>query len=216
MTIEEKLAALGVHSSWNMHEYINQAGTILKRLHELDQYCPESNLKSVFKPFKMDLRDVRIVIVGQEPFTNYNQATGLPFVYKGDETPEMIQIIRKTFGKECYDSDVSEVMPDFERWFRDEGVLLLNASLTCEVGRSGSHVSLWRDFMSTVIRHISNNKTDVFFMLWGNDAIRLANGINSDNIILSANHPIAVNYGHTFRPRFDDVLRAYPALDLPF
>jgi len=221
MTIEEKLINLGVHPSWHMEDYIHKAGSILKLLHEYKeqgvQYCPESNLKSVFYPFSMDLRDVDIVILGTEPFTNYNQATKLPFCYKGDIIPKSIEIIRNTFAKEVY--KLAEHVPDmpfFERWFEYEGVLSLYASLTCDVGKSESHIHLWKDFMKEVIRHISNLKTDVFFCLWGKQAVEFSSEINSDNIILNTNNPISENYGYIFEPRFDLLVKAHPSLDLPF
>lgn len=221
MTIEEKLAALGIHESWKMHNYMHKAAPALKLLNDYReqgiQYCPRSDLKDVFRPFSMPLQNVRMVIIGQDPYPDYNVANGLAF--DANETiPYSLKIIQDTYAQqvhnlECFSGKFPH--PNLKLWFHD-GVLLLNSSLTCDVGKPNSHVGIWRPFMEEIVRTINNTKTDVVFCLWGAEAQKFEKLITSDNIVLKTNHPAATAHGHEFNPRFDILVKMFPELDLPF
>lgn len=221
MTIEEKLAALGIHPSWKMHTYMAKAASALKMLYEYKEkdinYCPRSDLKDVFRPFSMPLDRVKMVIMGQDPYPEYGIANGLAF--DANETiPYSLKVIQDTYARQVHNQDAfvgKFPHPNLKLWFHD-GVLLLNASLTCDVGKSNSHVGMWRPFMEEVIKLIDGIKTDVAFCLWGAEAQKFEKLIGPDNIVLKTNHPAATAHGHEFNPQFDVLVKMFPELDLPF
>lgn len=132
---------------------------------------------------------VKVVILGQDPYHGPGQAMGLSFsVPDGVQVPPSLQNIYK----EIY-SDLGLAVPksgNLERW-ANQGVLLLNATLTVGAGVAGSHHGLgWEQFTDAVIRKISDKKEHVVFMLWGSYAQSkqiLIDG--TKHLILVAPHP---------------------------
>lgn len=133
--------------------------------------------------------DVRVVILGQDPYHGPGQAHGLSFsVPDGIKTPPSLRNIYKEIT-----SDLGKEMPisgDLEHWTA-QGVLLLNATLTVEAGQPGSHQKLgWETFTDTIIRKISDEKEHVVFLLWGNFArAKCALIDDTKHLILYAPHP---------------------------
>ena len=132
---------------------------------------------------------VRVVILGQDPYHGAGQAHGLSFsVPEGVQVPpslrNMYKEIASDLGKPIHSSG------NLERWAK-QGVLLLNATLTVESGKPGSHQRLgWETFTDTIIKKISDEKEHVVFLLWGNFARAKASLIdNSKHLILEAPHP---------------------------
>lgn len=76
----------------------------------------------------------------------------------------------------------------FESW-EQQGVLLLNGALTCEVGAPGSHSDIWKDFMVEVFKYISEYNSEIIFFLWGNYANTFKD-LLKDNKIYSSRHPM--------------------------
>ena len=145
----------------------------------------------IFNAFNRTPYDkVRVVILGQDPYHQPGQAMGLSFsVPHGVRVPPSLQNIYKELER----SILGFVPPDhgdLSAW-ADQGVLLLNASLTVERGKAGSHSRIgWQTFTDAVIETLSRERSDIIFMLWGNyakDKIRL---IDADkHYILTAVHP---------------------------
>lgn len=146
--------------------------------------------KLIFNTFSLcSFRDVRVVILGQDPYHGKGQAHGLSFsVPDGIAIPPSLQNIYK----EIRDDLGITVSPsgNLERWAR-QGVLLLNATLTVRAGSPTSHQKLgWEQFTDVVIRTISEKKSNVVFMLWGRFAQEKASLIDaSKHYILTAPHP---------------------------
>lgn len=132
---------------------------------------------------------LRVVILGQDPYINAGEAMGLSFsVPQGVRTPPSLVNIYKEINR-----DLGLPMPahgDLTRW-AEQGVLLLNASLTVRAGASNSHKDCgWQTFTDAVIRKISSEKTGVVFMLWGNFARGKKVLIDpAKHLILEAAHP---------------------------
>ena len=124
----------------------------------------------IFKAFELcPLPEVKVVILGQDPYHGYGQAMGLSFsVPDGVPAPPSL----KNIFKEIED-DLGVKMsgrPNLEKWAR-QGVLLLNAVLTVRAGEPTSHSAIgWQEFTDAVIRCISEKREGVVFMLWGNYA----------------------------------------------
>jgi uracil-DNA glycosylase len=135
--------------------------------------------------------NVKVVILGQDPYHGPGQAHGLSFsVPKGiTKLPPSLQNIFKEIR-----SDIGVSMPtdcgDLSKW-ASQGVLLLNASLTVKAGEPNSHSRFgWTDFTDAVIKKISDEKSGVVFILWGNFAQQKMPLIDqSKHLILKAAHP---------------------------
>ena len=143
---------------------------------------------------------VRVVILGQDPYHGPGQAHGLCFsVPEGIEQPPSLQNI----FKEIHD-DLGTPVPrsgNLERW-SDQGVLLLNATLTVRAHQAGSHQNKgWETFTDAVIRKIAEKKEHLVFLLWGSYAQRKGAFIDTDrHLVLKCVHPspLSANRGGWF------------------
>jgi uracil-DNA glycosylase len=132
---------------------------------------------------------VRVVILGQDPYHGAGQAHGLSFsVPEGIRVPPSLQNIYKEIA-----SDLGKSIPssgNLEHW-AEQGVLLLNATLTVHSGRPASHQGWgWETFTDAIIKTISDQKEHVVFLLWGNYARAKKSLIdNTKHLILEAPHP---------------------------
>ena len=147
--------------------------------------------------------DVKVVILGQDPYHGPNQANGLCFSVKDGIThpPSLINIFKEI------STDLNKVYPksgNLEMWAK-QGVLLLNATLTVRAHEAGSHQKKgWETFTDEVIKQISNNKEHVVFLLWGGFAKKKAKLIDKKkHFILESGHPspLSANRGYWFGNR---------------
>lgn len=143
-------------------------------------------------------KDVKVVILGQDPYHGANQAHGLSFsVSPGVKIPPSLLNIYKELN-----SDLGCYIPNngyLKKW-ADQGVLLLNTSLTVRAGEANSHKNKgWEIFTDKIISLI-NEKTDpVVFLLWGNNAINKKKLItNKQHLILSSTHPSPLSASRGF------------------
>ena len=147
--------------------------------------------ENIFNAFKYtELDNLRIVILGQDPYHNYNQAHGLAFsVQNGVDVPQSL----RNMYKELTNSVKGFEAPDhgcLTKW-AEQGVFLLNTTLTVEAHKANSHKDIgWQIFTNTVIEKISRHKEHVVFMLWGSNARKKKNLIDiSKHLILESTHP---------------------------
>lgn len=144
----------------------------------------------VFNAFELcPPKKTKVVILGQDPYHGKGQAMGLAFsVLGGTPIPPSLQNIFKELR-----SDVGMPIPEsgnLSHW-ANQGVLLLNATLTVEAERAGSHQGKgWEQFTDQIIQTISDKKEHVVFLLWGNYAQAKSSLIDeSKHLILTAPHP---------------------------
>ena len=157
----------------------------------------EAEGKSIYPPARQVfnalnstlLGQVRVVILGQDPYHGPGQAHGLSFsVAPGTRTPPSLVNIFKEIH-----SDLGIVSPAhgcLQAW-ADQGVLLLNSVLTVEKGRAGAHQGMgWEAFSSAVIAAVNEQDHGVVFMLWGSYAHKKGRGIDHQkHLVLEAPHP---------------------------
>ena len=159
-------------------------------------YPPGSQIFRAFELTPLD--NLKVVILGQDPYHGPGQAHGLSFsVSAGVPAPPSLKNIFKEI-----ESDLGVKMsgyPDLEKWAR-QGVLLLNAVLTVRAGQPTSHSKIgWQDFTDAVIRYISDNCEGVVFLLWGNFARTKSALIDhSKHHVLEAAHPSPLARGAFF------------------
>lgn len=161
-------------------------------------YPPKS---MVFNAFTLcSLSDLKVVIIGQDPYHGKGQANGLAFsVHEGiPHPPSLINIFKEL------QTDLGVPYPqsgDLSSW-ATQGVLLLNATLTVREGQAGSHQNLgWEQFTDFVIQTISNECADVVFLLWGGYARKKKSLIDAQkHLILESGHPspLSANRGYWF------------------
>ncbi len=133
--------------------------------------------------------DVKVVIVGQDPYHGPNQANGLAFsVNEGVDMPPSLQNIFKEIQAET--GAPIPANGDLTRWAR-QGVLLLNSTLTVRAHTPRSHAELgWEHFTDAVIRHLNEDGFGLVFMLWGADARRKGAKIDrTRHLVLESPHP---------------------------
>lgn len=147
--------------------------------------------EDVFNAFKYsELDEVKVVILGQDPYHGPHQAHGLCFsVQPGIKPPPSLANIYKELAQDI----AGFVIPEHGdlRYWAEQGVLLLNAVLTVEQGKAHSHAKIgWEQFTDAAIRKLSENRTGVVFLLWGNHAQQKAHLIDTTkHHILTAPHP---------------------------
>ena len=158
------------------------------------------------------LESVKVVIIGQDPYHGPGQAHGLCFSVKKGVTPppSLVNIFKEL------ETDI----PAFKRpshgcltsW-TNQGVLLLNATLTVRKAEANSHASLgWQTFTDAIIAYINNNKSNVVFMLWGGYAQKKGKSVDEKrHLVLKATHPspLGANKGGWFGSKHFSKANAY-------
>ena len=146
--------------------------------------------REIFKAFDAcDFNDVKVVIIGQDPYHGAGQANGLCFSVRDGITfpPSLLNIFKEI------KQDLGKPIPasgDLERWAR-QGVLLLNATLTVRASTPGSHQNKgWELFTNEVIRKLSAEKSHIVYLLWGAYAQKKGEIIDRNrNLVLMSPHP---------------------------
>ncbi|MBD80032.1 MAG: uracil-DNA glycosylase [Crocinitomicaceae bacterium] len=161
-------------------------------------YPPGNQIFSAFDSCPLD--QLKVVIVGQDPYHGYKQANGMCFsVVDGiPHPPSLVNIFKEI------ETDLGLPYPtsgDLSRW-AVQGVFLLNATLTVEAGNAGSHQRRgWETFTDAVIERINNCCENVVFMLWGGYAKRKGSKIDRNkHFVLESGHPspLSANKGYWF------------------
>ncbi|WGD34491.1 uracil-DNA glycosylase [Olleya sp. YS] len=195
-----------IHDSWKTHlneefdkPYFEALAEFVKSEYKQHQCFPPGQL--IFNAFEAcPLDDLKVVIIGQDPYHNYNQANGLCFSVNDNvaHPPSLINIFKEI------ESDAGKPYPssgNLERW-ATQGVFLLNATLTVRAHEAGSHQGKgWEIFTDAVIKTISDKKENVVFLLWGGFAKKKAKLIDgSKHHILQSGHPspLSANRGYWF------------------
>lgn len=166
--------------------------------------------KLIFSAFNhTPIKDVKVVILGQDPYHGPGQANGLSFsVNDGVRFPPSLQNIFKEVKEDC--GCEIPLTGNLERW-ADQGVFLLNATLTVRANTAGSHQNKgWEQFTDAVIKLISDERAGVVFMLWGNYAKAKAELIDKNkHLVLQAAHPSPLARGAFFGSKHFSQANAY-------
>lgn len=151
------------------------------------EYVPPCPLR--FRAFELvKPKDVKVVILGQDPYPTRGHANGLAFSVNAHvkRLPKSLENIYRE-----YSSDLSYPTPrngDLSSWARN-GVLLLNTALTTEEGKRGAHVEQWRPFTTQLIKWLSRLPGRRVFILWGAKAQEYGELIGKSNVRIESAHP---------------------------
>jgi uracil-DNA glycosylase len=185
-----------INSQWQ--QLLNQEKEkkyFIDLLKEIDKQRAEFTIYpkhgDVFNAFHYtDLSDVRVIILGQDPYHGANQAHGLAFsVNPGIKIPPSLVNIFKELTHDITGFQAPK-HGYLARW-AEQGVLLLNTVLTVQQGNAHSHANLgWEVFTDEVIQQLNTHNTGCVFMLWGAHAQRKGRNINTDkHLVLAGPHP---------------------------
>jgi uracil-DNA glycosylase len=173
---------------------------ILQNLYDLREsgkrFTPP--LKQVFRAFEeCPVDKLRVIIIGQDPYPQLGVADGLAFSCGNTDKPQpslrnMFEAIEKT----VYQEFPTYQDPNLTRW-ANQGVLLLNKALTCEVDKVGSHYDVWNDFVMYVLDMLNFTDSGLIFVLLGKPAQELENFIGPNHYVLKASHPASAAYTKT-------------------
>lgn len=151
-------------------------------------YPPGSRIFAAFNECPFD--KVKVVILGQDPYHGPGQANGLSFSVNRDIPlpPSLINIFKEV--KDDLGLHAAPTDGDLSRW-ANQGVLLLNSTLTVEAHRAGSHQGLgWEKFTDEVIMRLNNDREHIVFILWGSYAIKKGAFIDrKKHCVITSPHP---------------------------
>jgi uracil-DNA glycosylase len=168
--------------------YFELLTTFVRHAYRTTQCFPPAG--QIFRAFDLCPFDkVRVVIIGQDPYHDFNQAHGLCFsVQEGVPAPPSLVNIYKEIQR-----DLGKPIPtsgNLTHW-AEQGVLLLNATLTVEAHRAGSHQGKgWEELTDAAIQALNNQRSNIVFMLWGSYAQRKGQFIDRRrHLVLTTVHP---------------------------
>lgn len=164
-------------------EYFNKINEVLKNK---DTYFPK--YEYIYNAFNLTPYDkIKVVLIGQDPYHDDDQAHGLAFSVLNNKPPKSLQNIFKELEA---DMNIKRTNANLEDWAR-QGVFLINATLTVEKHKANSHKNIgWNIFTDNVIKEIEKNDNVIIYILLGNFAQSKKNLItNKNHYVIETSHP---------------------------
>lgn len=168
-------------------EYFLNILYTLKDLYKTKDIFPPQ--KQIFNAFHLPYKDVKVVILGQDPYHGVNEAHGFAFSTLATKLPPSLKNIYKELYSDLkIEKDITN--GDLTPWAK-QGVLLLNTGLTVEKDKPNSHKNIgWHEFTDVVIQKLNEKNDAVVFILWGNNAREKKKYItNPKHLIIESAHP---------------------------
>lgn len=189
MTLEEYFGRwMRVIDKRNLEEVLNKLGPEYKR----KSICPAQN--KVFKAFEVcPYDDLKVVMLGQDPYPQKGVATGILFGNNKEVAEENLSPSLQVIKEAAINFEIPHYCITFdqtlESWAK-QGILMINSALTVEMNKVGSHVMLWRPFISKLLKNLSDNNTATVYVLFGRQAQTFKPYINGKiNHIIEVEHP---------------------------
>lgn len=183
---------------------INELYRVVNKLNVLYQGKPVvPAYGDIFKAFTLcSEHDCKIIFLGQDPYPQKGVATGVLFGNK-EGTTELspsLEVIKEAAINYEIPHPPLKFDVTLESWAK-QGILMLNSALTCEMNKVGSHVMLWRPFISKLLHNLSNNNPGLVYVLFGDQAQTFEPYINKRfNSIIKVHHPAYYARTHTKVP----------------
>lgn len=153
--------------------------------------CPTYH--NIFKAFKLcSLHDCKVIWLGMDPFPQKGVATGILFGNSPETPEEQLSPSLKVVKEAIINYEIPHNNIIFDNSLEsiaEQGVLMINTALTCEVGKTGSHFEIWRPFVSTLIHNLSQYDSGYIFLLFGNQAKYFKKDIVGNHYIIDCYHP---------------------------
>ena len=191
INLRETLNSKLIDSGWDkmLSPFINGLefdlimDTLVQNVNRGRRFTPM--FKDAFNAFyECPYNDIKVIIVGQDPYPQLGSADGIAFsCSKKDKAEKSLQYINKAIGTDHTDL----------RCWSNQGILLINTALTCEVNKIGSHYHIWKPFTKYLFENINRHKSDVIFILMGKKAEEWQTLIPKCKILKCA-HPASAAY----------------------
>ena len=188
MTLEEYFGGwIKVIDRKELNNVMNKVGLEYKN----KLICP--NQSDVFKAFELcPFNDCKMVFLGQDPYPQKGVATGILFGNKKDVSEDNLSPSLKIVKEAVINFEIphNSIIFDntLESWAK-QGILMINSALTCEMNRIGSHVMLWRPFISNLLKNLSDKEPGIIYVLFGSQAQTFTPYINKNSIVIKTEHP---------------------------
>ena len=155
-------------------------------------------LKNVFRAFEeCPVKNLKVIMIGQDPYPHFGVADGLAFSCSNTDKPQpSLKNIFQALDETVYQDIVKNHDPDLTRW-ANQGVLLLNSALTCEIDKVGSHYNIWKDFIAYTMDILNFTDSGLIFVLMGKQAQELEGLIGNHHHIIKVSHPASAAYTKT-------------------
>jgi uracil-DNA glycosylase len=152
-------------------------------------------LRDIFRAFKeCPYDDLKVVIVGQDPYPTINVADGIAFsCSKTMRLQPSLKFILDEVNRTVYNGDCVSNNPDLTRWSR-QGVLMLNTALTTEIGKIGKHYDIWKPMLNYLFDYLSNYNNGLVYIYMGKEARTWADSVNDNCFKLFCSHPASAVY----------------------
>ena len=183
----------------------------LSSIMQTKEICPAP--ENLFKAFGCcPYQKLKLVIVGLDPYPQSGRATGIAFGNKEGTLPSefspSLKVLYDAVWKYCsYDlpfSTIDNVFPTLESWC-NQGVLLLNSALSVEVNKIGSHTSLWRPFIKSLLTNLQKTKDGLIFVLMGETAQSFKSLLNKENTLCCVHPARCARTGEEFPDIFRQI-----------
>jgi uracil-DNA glycosylase len=171
---------------------LNHVLSVLSKEYLSKSVCP--NQTDVFKAFKLcPFEDLKVVFLGQDPYPQKGVATGILFGNKKEVLEEDLSPSLKIIKEAAINFEIPHNCIIFdqtlENWAK-QGILMINSALTVEMNKIGSHVMLWRPFISKLLKNLSESSCSIVYVLFGKQAETFNPYINKKfNHVLKIEHP---------------------------
>lgn len=190
---------------------------LIKLSEEGKNFTP--TIKDIFKAFEeCPYDELKVIIIGQEPYINIGSADGIAFSCSNNPRIETsLRFMLDEVNKTIYGGNNLSIDPNLKRW-SNQGMLLLNSTLTSEIGKSGQHYELWKPFMAYLFDLLNHNKNKLIYLYIGKQAQEWTDSIdsnykflvthpinpdslnnkewNTDNVFLKIQYLVTENYGY--------------------
>ena len=146
--------------------------------------------ENIFRVFDINPQDIKVVILGQDPYYNPGQAMGLAFSVNPDnKTPKSLTNIFKELKN---DLGIERTNPDLSDWHK-QGVFLLNTALSVPEKEPNKHKKYWKNFTNDLLQYLTKINPNIIYIMWGNNAKtfgqKIQKQLNSKKLIHYAPHP---------------------------
>lgn len=189
MTVEEYF---GDWMSVIDRQELSRVMNILGKEYKVKKICPAQS--DVFRAFKLcPLKDLKIVMLGCDPYSQKGVATGILFGNRADVQEKNLSPSLKVIKEAAINFEIPKNScifdPTLESWAK-QGILMINSALTVEMNKVGSHVMIWRPYIIALLKHLSECETGIIYVLFGRQAQTFKPYINKQfNDILEIEHP---------------------------
>jgi uracil-DNA glycosylase len=155
-------------------------------------------LKQVFRAFEECPYDkLKVIMIGQDPYPYINVADGLAFSCSmTDKVQPSLRNMFEAIEKTVYQEFPTYQDPNLTRW-ANQGILLLNSALTCQVDKIGSHYNVWKEFIAYTMDILNYTDSGLIFVLMGKQAQELESMIGEHHHIIKVSHPASAAYTKT-------------------